>query len=123
MKSRVYVVQNQHRWDKSQETFVPKFDLNPAREFGELHYLLSPTAAPFRPDSILTELHEKLKDFGPNDFLLLVGNPVLIGFSVAVASFINGGSVSLLQWSGKDQRYVAITAENILPVGFTFPKK
>lgn len=114
--SRVFVVQNQHRWDREEEQFVPKFDLTPAEEFGELVYLLSPTAAPFRPGKIVEELQTKLASFGPNDHLLLVGNPVLIGFSVALAAYSNQGSVSLLQWSGKDQRYVNVKAENL----FTF---
>lgn len=111
--SKVYVVQNQHRWDRDKQRFEPKFDLTPAEEFGELVYLLSPTAAPFRPEPIIQELREKLKDYREGDHLLLVGNPVLIGFAVAVAADANGGRVSLLQWSGKDQRYIAVEANKL----------
>lgn len=111
--SKVYVVQNQHRWDRDKQRFEPKFDLTPAEEFGELVYLLSPTAAPFRPEPIIQELREKLKDYREGDHLLLVGNPVLIGFAVTVAAAANGGRVSLLQWSGKDQRYIAVEAQKL----------
>ena len=111
--SKVYVVQNQHRWDRDKQRFEPKFDLTPAEEFGELVYLLSPTAAPFRPEPIIQELREKLKDYQEGDHLLLVGNPVLIGFAVTVAADVNGGRVSLLQWSGKDQRYIAVEAQKL----------
>lgn len=116
MKSRVFVVQNQHRWNREQQRFEPKFDLTAAEPYGELVYLLSPTAAPFRPDPVIAELREKLCDFGPDDHLLLVGNPVLIGFAVAIAADINDGDISLLQWSGKDQRYIAVEATGL----FTF---
>ena len=111
--SKVYVVQNQHRWDRDKQRFEPKFDLTPAEEFGELVYLLSPTAAPFRPEPVIQELREKLKDYREGDHLLLVGNPVLIGFAVTVAADANGGRVSLLQWSGKDQRYIAVEANKL----------
>lgn len=110
---RVFVVQNQHRWDRDKQRFEPKFDLTPAEEFGELVYLLSPTAAPFRSEPIIEELREKLADFGPGDHLLLVGNPVLIGFATAIAAEANDGNVSLLQWSGKDQRYIAVEVSGI----------
>jgi hypothetical protein len=116
-KTRVFVVQNQHRWNRDLQAFEPKFDLAPAAEFGELVYLLSPTAAPFRPEPVIEELKHKLADFRPGDHLLLVGNPVLIGFAVAIAADANDGDVSLLQWSGKDQRYIAVAASGL----FTSP--
>lgn len=115
MSKRVYVVQNQHRWNGKFSQFEPKFDLSPAEDFGVLTYLLSPTAAPFRPEPIIKELKEKLAAFGPDDHLLLVGNPVLIGLSVAIAAQFNDGAVSLLQWSGKDQRYINVRVEGLTP--------
>lgn len=111
--SRVYVVQNQHRWSRQEQGFEPKFDLSPAEQFGELVYLLSPTAAPFRPEPVIQELKEKLRDFTSDDHLLLVGNPCLIGFAVAIAAQYNSGSVSLLQWSGKDGRYIQVTTSDL----------
>jgi len=111
--SRVFVVQNQHKWDREKQVFNPKFDLTPAESYGQLVYLLSPTAAPFRSAPIVAELRDKLKDFGADDHLLLVGNPVLIGFAVAIAASMNGGKVSLLQWSGKDQRYINVEAAGL----------
>ncbi len=114
--SKVYVVQNQHRWDGAHQRFVPKFDSTSAERFGELVYLLSPTAAPFRSEPIIAELQEKLRDYRPGDHLLLVGNPVLIGFAVAIAADANDGHVDLLQWSGKDQRYIEVKGRDL----FTF---
>ena len=113
--SRVFVVQKQHCWDPGKDQFVPKFDLSPAEQYGELVYLLSPTAAPFRPESVLRELQEKLADIKPDDYLLLIGNPVLIGLATAVAADALEGSVNLLQWSGKERRYLPIAVENVFP--------
>lgn len=107
-QNKVFVVQNQHRWDRDTSTFVPKYDMSSAEQFGQLVYLLSPTAAPFNPAPIVKELREKLADYREGDHLLLVGNPALILAVGAIAASYNDGRVSVLQWSGKEQRYVNI---------------
>lgn len=105
---RVFVVQKQMRWSAEKKDLVPKFDLSTAEEYGKLEFLLSPSAAPFNSEPIIAELKEKLKTYSDNDYLLLIGNPALIGFVVAIASQINNGNVKLLQYSGKDRRYILI---------------
>jgi hypothetical protein len=111
MSAKVYVVQKQHRWDEDKQAFVPKFDLSSAEKYGELIYLLTPTAAPFNTMPVVKELHEKLYWFGDEDSLLLIGNPVLIGCAVTVAAKTNNGRVKMLQWSGTERRYIQIQAE------------
>jgi hypothetical protein len=104
----VYVIQDVQRMDRETGLLSSKLDFGPAREFGELSFLLSPTAGPFNPDSIIDELHGKLCDFTGADCLLLVGNPVLIGLAVSIAASYNEGCVNLLQWSGSQRRYIMI---------------
>lgn len=106
---RVFVIQRQMQLDRERNEFVDRFDLTPAEEYGELVYLLNSTAAPWKTDTILIDLEEKLQDFTEDDFLLLVGNPVLIGLATAVASS-KVDRVSFLQWSGKDRRYLPVVA-------------
>lgn len=108
--NRVFVVQNQHRWNRDKGELEPKFDLAPAEEYGEIRYVLGPTASPFSPDTVLPEMMEVLQDFGPGDHLLLIGNPILIGWATALAADANEGDISLLQWSGKDQKYISVEA-------------
>lgn len=110
---KVFVVQNQHRWDRDAQKFVPKYDLREAEIFGDLEYLLSPTAAPFNAEPIVRELREKLKDYRQGDYLLLVGNPALILAVGAIAASYNKGRVSVLQWSGKEGRYIAIHMDGL----------
>ncbi|MCK5600420.1 hypothetical protein KAR91_01020 [Candidatus Pacearchaeota archaeon] len=106
----VYVVQNQMRFDREKGELVPRFNLSSAEQYGELSYLLSPSASPFNPEGVLKEMAERLADFTSEDYLLLVGNPVLIGMASALAADI-AGVVQFLQWSGKDQKYITIRAE------------
>jgi hypothetical protein len=108
MSAKVYAIQNQHRWDQGKGEFVPKFDLSSAKQYGDVEYLLTPTAAPFNSGPVVKELKQKLSWFGDNDSLLLIGNPVLIGCAVAIAAKVNNGRVKVLQWSGTDRRYVAV---------------
>ena len=78
-KGRVFVVQKTMRWDAQKGELVPKFDLTPAERHGQIEYLLSPTASPFRPDALLDELHEKLSTITEDDCLLLAGNQFGLG--------------------------------------------
>lgn len=110
MTPRVFVVQRQLRWDEQAQGLVSKFDLEPAQEHGELVFLLGSNASPFSPRNIIPELHAKLSDFSDDDHLLLIGNPCLIGWATSIAADYNEGRVSLLQWSGKDRRYVSVRA-------------
>lgn len=106
----VFVVQKQMRFDQDTGNLVPRFQtLEKASEYGTLEYLLSPTAHPFNPSFIVGSLHEKLKNFNDEDYLLLIGNPVLIGMATVVASHYNGGKFRLLQWSGRHNEYSAIS--------------
>ena len=112
-KGRVFVVQKTMRWDAQKGELVPKFDLTPAERHGQIEYLLSPTASPFRPGALLDELHDKLSTITENDYLLLVGNPVLIGMVVAIATGYTDGNVRVLQWSGKHGEYIPIDIWNL----------
>lgn len=108
-KPRVFVVQKQLRQDPRSGDLVPKFDLSSAEKYGELVYVLSPTAAPWAADSIMADIRDKLEDFQTTDFLLLIGNPVLIGLVSAVAADM-AGRVQFLQWSGRQQSYIPVQA-------------
>ena len=105
----VYVVQKQMRFDDELGELVPRFpSIEMASKWGDLKYLLSPSAHPFKPDAVLKDLHGKLKNYGDEDFLLLIGNPALIGMSVSVAAHYNKGAIQLLQWSGRQKTYTEI---------------
>ena len=109
--STVYVVQDSRRYDNATGEYVSVHDLSPAEEFGTLKYLLTPTAAPWRPEGIVTDLWDGLEHFCDEDYLLMVGNPVLCGLATAVACDINGGRIRFLQWNGRERRYTAVEAQ------------
>lgn len=114
--SKVFVVQSTHRWDDEAKMLVPKFDVGPAREYGHLVFLLGSNAAPFNSAPVIEELKHKLSEITEQDYLLLMGNPALIGFAATIAANTLGGKLRLLQWSGKERRYLVVEGENL----FTF---
>lgn len=111
----VYVVQNALHKDPRTGQLVPKFDYSPAEQFGEIVYLLNDQARPFILQPIIAELHEKLRDFSDSDYLLLTGNPTLLGLCFAIAADYNDGCIKVLQWHGRSGSYTAIEARNVFP--------
>lgn len=111
MNSRVFVVQIAQKLSQDRSRFEPKFDVRRAELYGRIVELLSPTARPFSSEHCVGVLREKLADFSDDDYLLLIGNPALIGFATAIASAANNGRVKLLQWSGAHKKYLPIEAD------------
>lgn len=106
--SRVYVVQDQ-KMISPNGVLVNKFDLRPAEPFGELITLLPPTAGAFDVEGVMADLWNGLRDYRDGDHLLLVGNPCLIGWAVAIAAKINDGRISVLQWQARERRYFSVS--------------
>lgn len=107
---RVFVVQDQQRMNSQTGQLEPRFDLSVAKEYGELNFLLSSSTKPFSTEGVINALKEKLRTYSDKDYLLLIGNPCLIGLTVAVASQVNEGRVRMLQWHGRDRRYIPVHA-------------
>jgi len=109
----VFVVQNQMRFDTALGQLVPKYPKleEQAAQHGSIKYLLSPSAAPWNPKPILEDLDRGLTGYRNEDSLLLIGNPVLIGWAVTIAASWNNGFVKTLQWNGKDRAYIPVSAQ------------
>jgi hypothetical protein len=118
MTSRVFVVNEPVRVDPLTGGEGRVIDLSPALEFGDLHHLLPPGKLPSDLRGTVKALDLGLEDYGDDDYLLLVGDPVAIGVAVAVAALANEGHVRMLRWRGRIHRYEAVTLD--LP-GFEYP--
>lgn len=92
----VYVIQDQQSVRDGR--LQSRFNFEPAKEFGELRFLLGPTAKPFTPAPILEQLEEGLKDFTEDDYVLLVGNPnFMLWIGMILADKVD--KVKTLQWA------------------------
>lgn len=107
--SNVYVVQRQMRFDHDKGVLVPRFPtIAQAEKWGPIIYALEPNAHPYDPEAAIGTLHSSLKDFCEDDYLVLVGNPILLGLATAICAHYNSGKVRFLQWSARTGDYVLI---------------
>tara|TARA_R100001460_G_scaffold23854_1_gene48036 strand:- start:58 stop:378 length:321 start_codon:yes stop_codon:yes gene_type:complete len=56
-------------------------------------------------------VENKLKDFTSRDYLLLMGDPVLIGIVCTVAAKITNNNFKVLKWDRESAIYIPITIE------------
>jgi hypothetical protein len=103
---RVFVPQVPHK--RIGNELVEAYDLTPAREFGEVVVLTGPSAKPWT-NSVLDEMSEKLLEVTEEDYILMVGSPVMCAIAVAYMSEELNGKVNFLQWDGLRKRYFPIT--------------
>jgi hypothetical protein len=115
--SVVYVVQNPLRYDSERGQLIPRYDVTSASSFGRLKFLPTARGAILDPQEAVRKLDSVLRHFSDEDHLLLIGNPVLIGWATALAASHNDGRVSLLVWSGREKAYRAV--KSVLPVSYT----
>ena len=59
----------------------------------------------FSPGPAVFELRRLLKNYRPNDYLILSGDPAVIGLACAIASDINNGRFNLLKWDRQEKVY------------------
>lgn len=113
---RVFIVQRPTQRDPGTGAVVPSMDLSPANEWGEVVFLLRDNENPFNNvQSTVLEIERVMDDRGYDpegrgDWILLVGNPILIGLVSAVAAGFNV-RLRLLQWSRADRAYRPVEAQ------------
>lgn len=110
----VYVVQHHLRYDPDLGELVPRYNLQPAERWGKLRFILDSRATVQRPEAVIAKMDLVLQGFTDDDYLLPIGNPVLIGWAMALAAANNEGKVAVLVWSSRDQRYTP--AKSRLPI-------
>ena len=62
----------------------------------------------FSPGPLVYKLRQGLKDFTTKDYLLLTGDPALIGVACSIVSDITNGKYNLLKWDKQERKYYPI---------------
>ena len=84
----------------------PKFNIMGALKYGKLKVLLKEnTQIVLSPGPIVFELRRLLKNYTSRDYLLLSGDPSVIGIACSIVSDINNGRFNLLKWDRQEQMY------------------
>ena len=87
----------------------PKINILGAAEYGTFKFLLPELSQIiFSPGPLIFKLREKLKNFCKEDYLLLTGDPAIIGVACSIVSDITNGKYNLLKWDKQEKKYYPI---------------
>src|SRR6056300_1614481 len=88
---------------------APKINIIGATQFGQLKVLLPENSQIIlSPNYVITTLRSKLKEYTSKDYLLLTGDPAIIGVACSIVSDTTNGKFNLLKWDKQERRYYPI---------------
>ena len=88
----------------------PKINIMGASQYVSFKFLLPELSQIiFSPGPLIMKLRQGLKDYRSNDYLLLTGDPAIIGVACSIASDITNGKYNVLKWDKQERRYYPIT--------------
>jgi hypothetical protein len=62
----------------------------------------------FSPGPLIYKLRKGLKNYTPEDYLLLTGDPAIIGVACSIVSDITNGKYNVLKWDKQERKYYPI---------------
>ena len=87
----------------------PKINIMGASHYGEFKFLLPEFSQMiFSPGPLIYKLRQGLKNFTDKDYLLLTGDPAIIGVACSIVSDITNGKYNLLKWDKQERKYYPI---------------
>ena len=104
-KPKVYVLQEL----PGTKAGTPKINIMSASIFGEFKFLLPEfSQIIFSPGPLIFKLRSLLKNYTTKDYLLLTGDPAIIGVACSIVSEFTNGKYNLLKWDKQDRIYYPI---------------
>ena len=87
----------------------PKINIMGAAKFGKFKFLLPEfSQIIFSPGPLVYKLRQGLREYKPDDYLLLTGDPAIIGVACSIVSDITNGKFNLLKWDKQERKYYPI---------------
>ena len=87
----------------------PKINIMGAAEFGTFKFLLPELSQIiFSPGPLIFKLRKGLQNYRSKDFLLLTGDPAIIGVACSIVSDMTNGKFNLLKWDKQERKYYPI---------------
>ena len=88
----------------------PKINIIGASQYGQFKFLLPEfSQIIFSPGPLIFKLRQGLKNFTTEDYLLLTGDPAIIGVACSIVSDITNGKYNLLKWDKQERKYYPIS--------------
>ena len=88
---------------------TPKFNIMGAQKFGTLKTLLPEhSQIILSPGPLIFKLRKLLDKYTSDDYLLLTGDPAIIGVACSIVADKTGGKFNLLKWDRQEKTYYPI---------------
>jgi hypothetical protein len=114
MSRRVFVVNEPMYFAEGEWRRV--LNLGPARDYGELVHVLPAGVLPDDITFVVRTIRERMADFGPSDYLMLIGDPRASAVASAVAAKACNGCLRLLHWQRRQRRYDLVEISGLYDV-------
>jgi len=87
----------------------PKINIMGASEYGKFKFLLPELSQIiFSPGPLIFKLKKELAKYRTLDYLLLTGDPAIIGVACSIVSDMTNGKYNLLKWDKQERKYYSI---------------
>lgn len=83
-------------------------DFSKAEQFGQLKDIFSSVGRNYHGSALIEHARHVLRDIQPGDYILSVGDPVLVGICMAVALEYDG-EINILRWDREEFKYLPLT--------------
>ena len=101
-KKIVYVIQEL----PGTKAGTPKINIMSASKFGEFKFLLPEfSQIIFSPGPLVFKLKKLLQNYTTDDYLLLTGDPAIIGIACSIVADRTNGKFNLLKWDRQEKMY------------------
>ena len=105
---KVYVIQE----IPGSQAGSPKINIMGAAVYstsGKFNFLLPEFSQMiFSPGPLIFKLRKGLRNYTPEDYLLLTGDPAIIGVACSIVSDITNGKYNVLKWDKQERKYYPI---------------
>ena len=105
MENTVYIIQEL----PGTKIGAPKFNIMGAQKYGTLKTLLPEhSQIILSPGPLIFKLRKLLDKYTSSDYLLLTGDPAIIGVACSIVAEKTGGKFNLLKWDRQERAYYPI---------------
>jgi len=104
-ENTVYVIQE----IPGTQSGKPKINILGAAKYGTFKFLLPELSQIiFSPGPLIFKLRKELANYKTSDYLLLTGDPAIIGVACSIVSDMTNGKYNLLKWDKQERQYYPI---------------
>ena len=88
---------------------TPRINIMSASKYGKFKFLLPEfSQIIFSPGPLIFKLRKELEKYRTKAYLLLTGDPAIIGVACSLVSDITNGKFNLLKWDKQERKYYSI---------------